>query len=156
MRGVIYREPWRGCQFALAMKWRRDKLALLRKSSISGMPVPRKKTPFLDYKNVKIFHVWKGAQPLSYRYTFEPNVDGETGQRPDFDVRQLPAKYLGTLAIEKQYDRSDSATDYANRLATEREAHKEAIKRAIDDNYQFVRNDFLSSIHEKFSAIFRR
>ena len=115
----------------------------------------RNNKPILTHKDVSIYEFLKHREPLRYWYALLPNQGEGSGSFADrsvlpkgyvpafemsaalhsawngrtFDVRKLPKKYTLGLAIE------DGST-YGRIL--EREAHIEAIRRAIDDGFNLA------------------
>lgn len=90
----------------------------------------------LSHKGVKIYHSWKGAQALTFWYALVPNHNAE-GDGQDFDVRCLPLAYRQGLDIEiteMPADAGASLRKYDRML----EAHKAAMRRAIDDGHDFL------------------
>ena len=111
--------------------------------------------PILTHKDVSIYEVFKDREALRYWYALLPNQREGSGNFPDwsilpkgytpafgmgeftrtrwngrtFDVRVLPKKYTVGLLVE---DRS------TNGGISEREAHMEAIRRAIDDGFDLA------------------
>jgi hypothetical protein len=99
------------------------------KSAINNKPV-------LTYKGVDIYYSYKGSRPLFYSYALTANHQAELDSQ-FFDVRALPEKYKTGLTIEDQSSELDLESIGA-KLKAEHGAHKEAIRRAIDDNYDFL------------------
>jgi hypothetical protein len=108
-----------------------------------------RKYVFLDYRETKIYHSWKGDRPLNYWYALVPNHEAEQFQPQDFDIRKLPPKYTSGLAIDTvelrlatarpgENMRSRSIEEIRRDIDDMLEAHKEALRRAIDDHYVFV------------------
>jgi hypothetical protein len=111
--------------------------------------------PILTHKDVSIYEVFKHREALRYWYALLPNQGEGRGNFPDwsilpkgytpafgmreltrttwngriFDVRVLPKKYTVGLLVE---DRSTHGR------IVEREAHMEAIRRAIDDGFDLA------------------
>ncbi|CAN7669295.1 hypothetical protein LJR009_006141 [Bosea sp. LjRoot9] len=108
-----------------------------------------RKYVFLDYNETKIYHSWKGDRPLSYWYALAPNHEAEQFEPQDFDIRELPPKYTSGLAINTEKLRlanakpgekmpARSSEEIRRDIEEMQEAHKEALRRAIDDHYVFV------------------
>lgn len=87
-------------------------------------------------KGVKIYHSWKGPQALTFWYALVPNHNAEGGGQ-DFDVRCLPEAYRHGLDIEIT-DTVADAKAALRKYERMQEAHKIAIRRAIDDGHDFL------------------
>ncbi len=114
-----------------------------------------KKKPILDYKGVRVFHVWKGSRALSYLYALEPGVDAETSEKPFFDIRELPSRYMDDVVVE-QTDSPVDDEDFKVWHQKELEAHCEAIRRAIDGGYNVLNPSFESKFKRVLSRILNR
>jgi hypothetical protein len=93
--------------------------------------------PVLDYQSVTIYRSYKGDIPLSYWYALSPNHQAERDGQ-DFDVRRLPAKYTSGLIIENNDPSIGGWASTLARLDAEQTAHLEALRRAIDDGFDFA------------------
>ncbi len=99
----------------------------------------KKSRPVLSYKGVNVYHSFKGGQPLTYWYAMVPNHRAEGGKDGGaFDVRALPKKYTSGLLVENKRKGTLVGNEFrfdfeAHRA--EREAHMEAMRRAIDDGF---------------------
>jgi hypothetical protein len=113
------------------------------------------RTLFLDHKDVRIFHAWKSGRALSYTYALEANVNAETNDKPCFDVRQLPSRYTHNLIIE-DISAPLNNEDFEAKYKNKREAHRESMRRAIDDGYDFVKPSSEGKLKSIFSTIFNR
>lgn len=109
----------------------------------------------LNYKGVKVFHAWKGAQALSFWYALKPNVDAEVDDKFTFDVRELPSRFTSGLILEET-KRSSSYEDMKQNYNNQIEVHKEAIKRAIDENYNFEKPLSAGVIKKIMTTLFNR
>jgi hypothetical protein len=101
----------------------------------------KKTNPFLRHKGVDIYESFKGSESYRWWYGLGPRLQVE-GSDEVFDVRRLPKKYRSGLVISSNqtYDFPLSELDlerYLMALDTEREAHKIAMQRAVDDGYDF-------------------
>lgn len=114
-----------------------------------------RRKPFLHYKDVRVFYVRKGARALSYIYALEPNLDAETTDQPFFDVRKLPSRYTESLTIEDISTPLNDA-DFVAKIENEREAHREAMRRAIDGGHDFVKSSAGIKFKGLISTIFNR
>lgn len=114
-----------------------------------------RRKPFLNYKDVRVFHVRKGARALSYIYALDANVDAETSDLPFFDVRELPTRYTKNLTVE-DISVPDDDDDFIAKLENERDAHREALRRAIDGGHDFVKPSAGSKLKTIISTIFNR
>jgi hypothetical protein len=95
--------------------------------------------PILSYNGVDIYENFKGDRPLNYSYALVANHQAEL-EKQGFDVRTLPEKYKTGLIIENQ-QKYTGETDFDSIKAireAEHSAHMDAIRRAIDDNYDFL------------------
>ncbi|CAA2140599.1 hypothetical protein HYPP_02019 [Hyphomicrobium sp. ghe19] len=116
--------------------------------------------PILNYQGTKIYESFKNGASLRYWYALVPNCDAERPVSPDarlalpvgyapkpifeakrslapsdiFDVRRLPARYTAGLTVENGELHRPLRFDL---MRAEREAHLEAMRRAIDDGYDF-------------------
>lgn len=90
-----------------------------------------KKKLVVSHGGVKIYHSWKGTQPLTFWYAMVPNYKAEGDQDLDFDIRLLPEDYTGGLAMQAPVRDLESF----ERLL---QAHKEALRRAIDGGHDFL------------------
>lgn len=110
-------------------------------SSGMGRKLRTRSDPLVQYKGVKIYQAFKGQRSLDCCYALVPNCQAE-GSDKVFDIRRLPMTYRSGLVIEDRgtYDvtlgRSEQQRFVASRDA-QRQAHAIAIKRAIDDDYDF-------------------
>ena len=97
--------------------------------------------PLVQHKGVKIYEAFKGERSLNCCYALVPNCQAE-GSDKVFDIRRLPMTYRSGLVIEDRgtYDvtlgYSEQQRLFAARDA-QRQAHVIAIRRAIDDDYDF-------------------
>ena len=97
--------------------------------------------PLLQRKEVKIYEAFKGARSSNWCYALVPNCQADSSDEV-FDIRRLPMTYRSGLVIEDggTYDitlgRSEQQRFFAA-LDAQRRAHMIAIKRAIDDDYDF-------------------
>ncbi|MBG0811628.1 hypothetical protein IY145_19950 [Methylosinus sp. H3A] len=102
------------------------------------------KKPILKYKGVEIFDsLWDGI-PSRYIYSLLPYPTAN-GDNFDFDIRRIPSKYRSGLSIEIK-DRVVVPDDdgmitennpFIKALDEEKQAHLHAIRRAIDNDYDF-------------------
>jgi hypothetical protein len=87
-------------------------------------------------KGVKIYHSWKGAQAQTFWYALTPNHQAEGGGQ-DFDVRRLPEAYRQGLEVEVHNNPADPEA-WLQKSERMFQAHKEAIRRAIDGGHDFL------------------
>jgi hypothetical protein len=85
---------------------------------------------------VEVYHSWKGARALTYWYALVPDHQAEGGGR-DFDIRALPAKYTRELLIESKAGAA-GAESFGKTYDDLLEAHKTAMRHAIDDGYDLL------------------
>lgn len=108
-----------------------------------------RKHVFLYHNETKIYHSWKDDRPLNYWYALVPNHEAEQFGPQGFDIRKLPPKYTSGLAIDTmelrlatarpgEKMRSRSIEEIRRDIEEMHEAHKETLRRAIDDHYVFV------------------
>ena len=90
----------------------------------------------LSHRGVKIYHSWKGTQALDYWYALVPNHRAEGGGQ-DFDVRRLPDRYRQGLVLENVTPVSNSEA-YGKAREAMFEAHRQAIRRAIEGGHDFL------------------
>jgi hypothetical protein len=101
----------------------------------------KRRGPVLQHKGVTIYEAFKGEKSLDCCYALAPNCQAEGSDRV-FDIRRLPMTYRSGLMIEDggTYDitlgRSEQQRFFAA-LDAQRQAHVIAIKRAIEDDYDF-------------------
>jgi hypothetical protein len=110
---------------------------------------------FLNYNGVRLYRGLKGNVEQSFGYTKKQNNQIEGGY-DWFDIRRLPKKYRSGLDINPSYSTAFTATavddvEYARIDGMEREAHKEVLRRAIDDDY-----DFEAATRDNYGQFFRR
>ncbi|MDQ0474083.1 hypothetical protein [Labrys wisconsinensis] len=106
----------------------------------------------LGHRGVKIYHSWKGAQALDFWYALVPNHRAEGGGQ-DFDVRSLPERYRRGLVLENTSPVSDPGA-YAKGREAMLEAHRQAIRRAIEDGHDFLaRPGPLSRLLERMRSL---
>jgi len=113
---------------------------------------------FLKYKGITIYRALKGNAALSLCYTQIQNHQAEEGYV--FDIRLLPKKYRRGLDIEPDFSEArapPSAGYYYDEdafkriLDLQRDAHREVLRRAIDDNY-----DLEAAARNSYGQFFRR
>jgi hypothetical protein len=105
----------------------------------------KKQKPFLSYQGIEIYETHKGRQALTHWYAIEPGK-GE-GDFKAFHISRLPKTYRSDLQVEYPFDQQ---FDFMNRpwelaefrrfeeaLQIEKDTHKIALQRAIDDGYNF-------------------
>ncbi len=109
----------------------------------------------MDYKGVQFFHASKGARALAYLYALGSGVSPESNEKPYFDIRQIPARYTENLTLEDTTAPSDDE-DFRTKYENEQEAHREAMRRAIDDGYDFLNESHGSKLKAIFATIFNR
>lgn len=88
----------------------------------------------LSHGGVKLYHSWKGARALTWWYALEPDHEAEGGGR-DFDIRKLPDAFLSGLDLDmaRVADAAETLKAYERML----EAHRQALRRAIDAGHDF-------------------
>jgi hypothetical protein len=88
----------------------------------------------LSHGGVKLYHSWKGARALTWWYALAPDHEAEGGGR-DFDIRNLPEAFLTGLDLDmaRTTDAAETLRAYDRML----EAHREALRRAIDAGHDF-------------------
>lgn len=92
----------------------------------------------LNHRGVKVYHSWKGNRALTCWFALTPGHNAEGGGQ-DFDVRELPEKYRQGLLLEPDYNNLPVDIASAVKQHTELlEAHKMAIRRAIDDGHDLL------------------
>jgi hypothetical protein len=118
----------------------------------------RKQKPFVDHHGVTIYETFKGRNVQRYWYALEPRQNEGSDQK--FDIRRLPKAYRSDLLVEYSQKHGHGAFDTSSEegvarffevLEEERGAHKTALQRAIDDEY-----DFSSAARENYGQFFRR
>jgi hypothetical protein len=118
----------------------------------------KKQKPFVSHQGVTIYETFKGRDVLTYWYSLEPSQNEDSEQK--FDVRRLPEAYRSGLLIERSkkygYGAFDTSSHegyarFVETLEEERRAHKTALRRAVDDGY-----DFASAARGNYGQFFRR
>jgi len=110
-------------------------------TSFNGRRIRNRLAPLVQHKGVRIYEAFKGEKSLNWCYALVPNCQGE-GSDKVFDIRRLPLTYRSGLVIAERgtYDLtlgfSEQQRFFAARDA-QRQAHVIAIRRAIDDDYDF-------------------
>lgn len=110
-------------------------------ASVSLGKRQKRRGPLVQQKGVKIYEAFKGERSLDWCYALVPNCQAE-GSDKVFDIRCLPRKYRSALVIEHRgtYDITLGFSEqqrFFAALDAQRQAHVIAIKRAIDDDYDF-------------------
>ncbi len=114
---------------------------------------------FLKYKNSTLYRGLKGNRELSSFYTRIQNHQLEEGPG-SFDIRRLPKKYRRGLNIEPDFSSAEAppsagyaydAVAFVRILDQQSDAHREVLRRAIDDNY-----DFEAATRGSYEQFFRR
>jgi hypothetical protein len=135
------------------LAWRQQQPgSLVRRLSYLAGPSPeavastssgtrRVRGAILRHKGVKIYRQSKGGQSSRFWYALVPN-QGEDSDKV-FDVRRLPRTYRSGLMVEdsETYDVTLGLSEQQRLFAAldaEQEAHMIAIRRAIDDGYDFT------------------
>jgi hypothetical protein len=106
-----------------------------------GQKRRKRRGPLVQHKGVKIYEAFKGERSLDWCYALAPNCQAE-GSDKVFDIRCLPRKYRSGLLISHSgtYDITLGFSEQQrlfDALDAQRQAHTIAIKRAIDDDYDF-------------------
>ena len=101
----------------------------------------KRRGPLVQHKRVRIYEAFKGERSLNWCYALVPNCQAE-GSDKVFDIRRLPMKYRSGLVIEDRgtYDITLGFSEqqrFFAALDAQRQAHLIAIRRAIDDDYDF-------------------
>jgi hypothetical protein len=115
---------------------------------------------FLKYKGMTIYRALKGNAEGTLWYTQIQNHQVEEEGNGCFDIRLLPRKYRRGLDIEPDFSGArapPSAGYYYDGDAFKRildlqgDAHREVLRRAIDDNY-----DLEAAARRSYGQFFRR
>jgi hypothetical protein len=101
----------------------------------------KRRGPLVQHKGVRIYEAFKKERSLDWCYALAPNCQAE-GSDKVFDIRRLPMKYRSGLVIEDRgtYDITLGFSEqqrFFAALDAQRRAHLIAIRRAIDDDYDF-------------------
>jgi len=110
-------------------------------ASVALGKVRKRRGPLLQHKGVTIYEAFKGQRSLEWCYALAPNCQAE-GRDKVFDIRRLPMQYRSGLVIEDRgtYDITLGLSEqqrFFAALDAQRRAHLTAIRRAIDDDYDF-------------------
>jgi hypothetical protein len=106
-----------------------------------GRRIRNRLAPVVQHKGVRIYEAFKGEKSLTWCYALVPNCQ-VGGSDKVFDIRRLPMTYRSGLVVAERgiYDLtlgfSEQQRFFAARDA-QRQAHVIAIRRAIDDDYDF-------------------
>ena len=103
-----------------------------------------KQKAFLKHKGITLYRSLKGNRELSWWYTRMQNHQAEDGGG-DFDIRRLPGKYRRGLDIDPDFSATQAPpsagyswdVDAFRRISSAMDdAHREVLRRAIDDDYE--------------------